>query len=56
MSEQVPLSEAARRLGLDYQQVRARLLRGEIKGGRDPFGRYFVEALEIERLLRQPAA
>lgn len=43
MSREVPVSEAARRLGLDYQQCRAQLLKGALAGGRDAFGRLFVE-------------
>ncbi len=42
----LPLSEAALRLGLTYHQVRERLLRGELPGGRDEFGRFYV-ALEL---------
>jgi len=47
MTKEVPISEAARRLGLDYQQCRARLLRGDLAGGRDPFGRLFVNESSI---------
>ena len=44
MSKRIPLSEAALRLGLTYHQVRQRVLRGELPGGRDQYGRFYVEA------------
>ena len=46
MTTRLPLSEAALRLGLTYHQVRERLLRRELPGGRDEFGRFYV-ALEL---------
>jgi hypothetical protein len=55
MSERIPITEAALRLSLSYQQVRHRILTGQLRGGRDQFGRFYVEAAEIERLLRQAA-
>jgi hypothetical protein len=44
MSTRIPLSEAALRLGLTYHQVRERVFRGELAGGRDQNGRFYVEA------------
>lgn len=49
MPEQLSLARAALRLRLTYHQVRAMLLRGELKGGQDRNGRYYVDALDVER-------
>ena len=56
MDDQIPLSEAALRLRLDYQQCRRLLHRGELAGGRDSFGRLFVTAASVERRLAVQAA
>ena len=48
-----PITDAALRLGETYQQVRTRLLRGDLKGGRDEFGRLYVDAADLRRVLRQ---
>jgi hypothetical protein len=45
MSTRMPLSEAALRLGMSYHQVRLKVLRGELPGGRDAFGRFYVSEL-----------
>lgn len=42
MEGRISLSVAALRLGLTYHQVREKLLRGELSGGRDEFGRFYV--------------
>jgi hypothetical protein len=39
----ITLAEAALALGRTYHQVRAMVLRGELGGGRDRTGRYYVE-------------
>lgn len=44
----IPLSEAAIRLGLTYHQVRQRVFRGELPGGRDEFGRFYVDGEAVE--------
>jgi hypothetical protein len=44
MPKHIPLSEAALRLGLTYDQVRQRLFRKELPGGRDRYGRFYVDA------------
>lgn len=57
-ADQVPITEAARLLGLDYQQCRRLVLRGELAGGRDEFGRLFASRAAIHETLRtaeQPA-
>ena len=43
MGRKLPLSEAAIRLHRDYQQVRRLVMRGTLAGGRDEFGRLYVE-------------
>ena len=47
-----PITDAALRLGETYQQVRTKLLRGELKGGRDEFGRLYVDATCLRRVRR----
>lgn len=56
MPERLPLAFAALKLSLTYHQVRAKVLRGEIRGGCDEHGRYYVEAQEIERLREKAVA
>jgi hypothetical protein len=50
MTATVPLSEAGLRLGLTYQQVRTLILRRELKGGRDQFGRFYADSEDVTRL------
>ncbi len=42
MEERLSIAQAALRLGLTYQQVRAKLLAGELEGGEDERGRFYV--------------
>lgn len=51
MTKRLPLSEAALRLNLDYQQCRKLVLTGQLPGGRDEFGRLFVLASAVDELL-----
>ena len=44
MDERLSIAQAALRLGLTYQQVRAKLLAGELEGGEDDRGRFYVLA------------
>lgn len=44
MEKRISLSTAALRLGLSYHQAREKLLRGELPGGQDKSGRFFVLA------------
>lgn len=53
MNARVPITEAAIRLSMTYHQVRNQLLRGELKGGRDEFGRFYVDFEDIKRKQRQ---
>lgn len=53
MSGRIPLSAAAMKLGLSYGQARNMLLRGDLEGGRDRYGRLFVASREIRRLLAE---
>lgn len=41
--QRLSLADYGLREGLTYHQVRARLLRGELKGGRNEFGHFYVE-------------
>lgn len=52
MRSRIPLTEAAYRAGLTYHQVRALVLRGALKGGRDEFGRFYVDRPDLERLVQ----
>jgi hypothetical protein len=49
----VSLAEAALALGLTYHQVRALVLRGELRGGRDRSGRYYVETTALRAMVRR---
>ena len=48
----IPLADAAFRRGISYQQVRTMLFKGELKGGKDEFGRFFVDRAALERRAR----
>jgi len=52
-TQHLSLADAALRLRLTYHQARALLLRGELKGGRDDMGRYYVEARSVGRYARR---
>jgi len=47
MSTRISLSEAALRLGLTYHQVRERVFRRELPGGRDDSGRFYVDGDQL---------
>ena len=49
----LPLAEAALSLGLTYHQVRALVLKGALKGGRDRNGRFFVERAALRKAIRR---
>jgi len=51
VTDQLSLARAALRLRLTYHQVRAMLLRGELRGGQDRNGHYYVDASDVERRL-----
>lgn len=51
MTQRLPLSEAALRLNLDYQQCRRLVLTGHLPGGRDEFGRLFVLASAVNDMI-----
>lgn len=51
----VPLSQAAFRLGRTYHQVRAMVLKGNLDGGVDDRGRWFVRVAALRRLERKLA-
>ena len=55
MTRRIPLSEAALRLGVDYHQVLRLMLTGRLAGGRDEFGRLFVESRAIKQALATAA-
>ena len=43
-TDRLSIAQAGLRLGLTYQQVRAKLLAGELEGGEDDKGRFYVLA------------
>lgn len=53
MADQLSLARAALRLNLTYHQVRALVLRGDLKGGQDDSGRFYVESAAVERYLSE---
>jgi hypothetical protein len=53
MSGRIPIADAAVRLKMTYQQVRSLVLRRELKGGRDQFGHWYVDAASVTRFLRR---
>ena len=55
-TDRIPLTAAALRLALTYQQVRDKLLRGELRGGRDDNGRLYADRADVERLAIARAA
>jgi hypothetical protein len=52
-SNPVTLAEAALALGRTYHQVRALVLRGELRGGRDRAGRFYVERAALRVAVRR---
>ncbi len=48
----IPITDAALRLGETYQQVRNKLLRRTLKGGRDEFGRLYVDGADLRKARR----
>lgn len=46
--DRVPLADAALALRLTYHQCRGRVLSGNLAGGRDDFGRWYVERESVE--------
>ena len=58
-TNRLSLADAALRLQLTYHQVRALVLRGALRGGRDELGRFYVDARALPRFLsrsRRPGA
>jgi hypothetical protein len=49
----IPMAEAALALGLTYHQVRALVLQGKLRGGRDRSGRYYVEGAALRTAIRR---
>ena len=49
----IPIADACLRLRQTYHQVRALLFKGEVKGGKDEFGRFYVDRAALERLEKQ---
>lgn len=48
--DRIPLAEAAFRLRLSYHQVRTLVLRGELEGGHDESGHWFVTREGVQRV------
>jgi hypothetical protein len=49
-NDRIPLAEAAFCLKLTYHQVRALVLRGDLEGGQDELGHWFVTREGLQRL------
>ena len=52
-TNRLPLADAALRLQLTYHQVRALVLRGTLRGGRDELGRFYVDTQAVRQLQRK---
>jgi hypothetical protein len=52
-SRQLPLAVAAHRLGKTYHQLRAMVLRRDLRGGQDDQGRWYADAAAVARLQRR---
>ncbi len=50
--EQMGLADAGHMLGWAYWRTRDALLRGELRGGRTPSGRWYVDAASVAEVLR----
>ena len=50
--ERRTIAQAAHRLGLSYDQVRRLLLRGDLEGGQDDEGKWYVSELSLANMLR----
>ena len=50
----MPLADYALRTGQSYHQVRAKLLRGELRGGKDEYGRFYIETSQAESVPARP--
>ena len=48
-SDRIPIADAAYRLAMTYHQVRTLLFRRKLRGGKDEFGRFYVDARDLER-------
>ena len=53
MNKRVPITDAAMRLSLTYHSTRNLVLSGKLAGGRDNYGRFYVEEAAIRRILRE---
>jgi hypothetical protein len=49
MADQLSLARAALRLRLTYHQVRSLVLRGDLEGGQDDSGRFYVDSVALDR-------
>lgn len=56
MSTHIPLTEAARLIGVTYHTLRNWVLRGTVAGGRDPYGRWVVSHRAVRRLGKRRGA
>lgn len=53
LEARVPITVAGMQLRLSYWAVRDRVMRGELKGGKDAFGRLYVDGEALESALRE---
>ena len=56
MEERVPIAHAAMQLSMTYHQARNLVLSGGLAGGRDDFGRLYVNASAIRQVLQERRA
>ena len=50
-AERISLARAATRLGLGYYAARDRVMRGELAGGQDERGRWWVSSQAVEQAM-----
>lgn len=55
MNQTVPLSRAGTRLRRSYNQVLRLVMVGALRGGQDDEGRWWVDATDLERFIREAA-
>jgi hypothetical protein len=56
MSDRIPIADAALQLRCTYHVVRRMVLMGELKGGRDSMGHFYVERDDLVRLAQDRQA
>jgi hypothetical protein len=52
----ISVSDAALKLGVSYWRARDMLLRGDLQGGKDERGRYYVDQTSLNRMRKRQRA